>query len=361
LSGRVEGSNLDATAEAGEPQHAGVPGGRSVWYRWTAPATGQVSFVTLGSTFDTLLGVYTGDAVTSLTEVAGNDDWVAGTSVSALSFPAVAGTVYSVAVDGFGGKVGSLNLAWRPAPANDNLADAQAIAGGAGAVSGTTVGATKEAGEPAHAGIPGGRSIWYMWTAPSSRRVQFNTLGSRGDTLLAVYTGTDFDALRRVASNDDFFNAVVFSCCPSQVSFVAVAGTAYLIAIDTFAFPAEQEGAPPGPTVLRWSPLVLGTAGNDVLTGTSGAEEIRGLGGNDTIRAGGGNDTVLGGRGSDLLLGGAGNDRVGDLSGIDRLHGGFGSDLLNARDFARRGDTVAGGPDQDRCMTDGADRRTGCP
>ena len=34
--------STDATAEPGEPQHAGQPGGASVWWRWTAPATGNL-------------------------------------------------------------------------------------------------------------------------------------------------------------------------------------------------------------------------------------------------------------------------------------------------------------------------------
>ena len=34
------GSNVGATKEPGEPDHAGDPGGASVWYTWTAPADG---------------------------------------------------------------------------------------------------------------------------------------------------------------------------------------------------------------------------------------------------------------------------------------------------------------------------------
>jgi hypothetical protein len=34
----VTGSNLEATKEPGEPDHAGKIGGRSVWWTWQAPA-----------------------------------------------------------------------------------------------------------------------------------------------------------------------------------------------------------------------------------------------------------------------------------------------------------------------------------
>ena len=62
---------------------------------------------TAGSSFDTLLGVYTGTAVGALTTVASNDD-ANGTTQSQVSFAAVAGTTYRIAVDGFAGATGSV-------------------------------------------------------------------------------------------------------------------------------------------------------------------------------------------------------------------------------------------------------------
>ena len=37
----TSGSNVDATKEAGEPDHGGDAGGASVWYRWTASDSGR--------------------------------------------------------------------------------------------------------------------------------------------------------------------------------------------------------------------------------------------------------------------------------------------------------------------------------
>ena len=45
-----------------------------MWFRWTAPVTGETTIETCGSDLDTLLAAYTGDAVNALTEVASNDD-----------------------------------------------------------------------------------------------------------------------------------------------------------------------------------------------------------------------------------------------------------------------------------------------
>src|SRR5438093_8286358 len=172
-SGSVTGANVEATKEAGEPNHAGTAGGKSVWYSWTAPASGQATINTAGSNFDTLLGVYRGTGVSALTLVGANDDYAGPGGPSQVSFSATSGTTYMVAVDGFGGTSGNVNLSWsltQPVtrPANDVFANAQAIPGTSGTVSGTNVNATKETGEPLHAGNAGGKSVWYSWTAPAS-------------------------------------------------------------------------------------------------------------------------------------------------------------------------------------------------
>ena len=81
------------------------------------------------------------------------------------------------------------------APNNDNFAAAQVIASSSGTTSGNNTLATKETGEPDHAGNPGGKSVWYAWTAPSSGTWTFDTIGSAFDTLLAVYTGSTVEQL----------------------------------------------------------------------------------------------------------------------------------------------------------------------
>ena len=84
-SGRVTGASVMATAEPGEPRHAGQ-GGRSVWYRWTAAASGWLTLETFGSEFATVLAAYTGSAVDALTEHATSVDY-RGTGWSRISFP----------------------------------------------------------------------------------------------------------------------------------------------------------------------------------------------------------------------------------------------------------------------------------
>ena len=52
-------------------------------------------------------------------------------------------------------------------PSNDNFANAETITDRFGWLDGDNTEATKEPGEPNHAGNPGGASVWYSWTAPA--------------------------------------------------------------------------------------------------------------------------------------------------------------------------------------------------
>lgn len=111
IAGTTSGSSVGASKEVGEPNHANNIGGASLWFRWVAPNSGTVTFNTFGSTFDTTLAAYTGSAVGGLTSVAFDDDITPGTT-SAITFDAVAGTVYRIAIDGYNGAAGSYALTW---------------------------------------------------------------------------------------------------------------------------------------------------------------------------------------------------------------------------------------------------------
>ena len=105
----VIGSNVGATWEAGEPYHWQTTGEQSVWWQWQAPASGLVTISTAGSSFDTILAAYTGTSMLSLSLVANNDDYGSG-ATSQISFVATSGTVYQIAVDGYGLASGSISL-----------------------------------------------------------------------------------------------------------------------------------------------------------------------------------------------------------------------------------------------------------
>ena len=231
LSGSVintNGTNANATKEAGEPNHANNAGGKSVWWMWTAPATGTATISTIGSLFDTTLGVYTGSAVNALTLVAQDDD-AGGNNTSRVTFPATSGTVYRIAVDGYGGASGNitLNISLVSPPANDNFANRIVLNGTGVVATGNNANATKETGEPNHAGNVGGRSVWWSWTAPANGTVTNSTIGSAFDTLLGVYTGAAVNALTLVASDNDSGGGST-----SRAVFPVTGGVTYQIAVD---------------------------------------------------------------------------------------------------------------------------------
>jgi hypothetical protein len=200
------------------------------WWTWTAPISGVVTISTMGSAFDTLLGVYTGTTVSALSVVAANDNQ-GFFPFSAVSFTATGGTPYQIAVDGFGGASGSIQLSLKMSvpPPNDAFANRIPLSGSSVTTTGSNDNATKEPGEPPHAGNTGGKSVWWTWTATSSGPVRVATTGSAFDTTLAIYTGTSVNALTLIAADDDSGGWPA-----SAVTFTATAGASYQIAVDGF-------------------------------------------------------------------------------------------------------------------------------
>jgi Lysyl oxidase len=236
--------NNCATKQTGEPNHLGVASGHSVWFNWTPSSNQTIVINTKRSDFDTILAVYTGSTLSTLTAVATNDDIVNGYFIqSQVSFAAHAGTTYHIVVDGYnnssgGPSVGTVVFNMQP-PNNDDFTNAFPLAGTAGSVSGYNFNASKEPYEPSHAGDVGGHSIWFLWTAPTNGPVNFDTHGSDFATTLAVYTGGV--RTNTTGGLGQFSNVVANivdieggGAITSRVGFNATNGTTYKIAIDGF-------------------------------------------------------------------------------------------------------------------------------
>lgn len=221
-----------ASKEPSEPNHANDWGGKSVWWQWTAPANGTVLLSTSGSNFDTTLAVYLGFDVRFLIELKSDDD--SGQNyTSALSFDAVAGITYAIAVDGFDGNSGTVELELqfndRAPVSNDHFSTSNLLADPVVSLAADNRNASREAREPVHAGAPGGSSLWWRWIAPRSGITIIDTEGSSIDTILGVYRGSSLDSLVVVASDDD--SGVGQS---SRVEFSTLPDTVYHIAIDGY-------------------------------------------------------------------------------------------------------------------------------
>lgn len=115
----------------------------------------------------------------------------------------------------------------RYASRNDRFDRATVVAPTGDTVTGRNFTATKEPGEPNHAGDRGGASVWYRWTAPNANPVTVTTARSNFDTTLAVYQGTNVAALTPIASNDN-----AGSSPQSRVRFTPTPGVEYRIAVD---------------------------------------------------------------------------------------------------------------------------------
>ena len=115
--GSTAGSNINATYQPGEPLTAvRASATNTIWWTWTAPASGSVQFNTIASeVYDTVMGIYTGTSVSALTRVASNDDCreSGGYSQSSNSFTVVSGTKYHIAVSGSSYRYqGGIQLNW---------------------------------------------------------------------------------------------------------------------------------------------------------------------------------------------------------------------------------------------------------
>jgi hypothetical protein len=106
-----------AVKEPGEPNHAGEPGGASMWYAIEAAEDGVMEVSTEGSEFDTVLAVYGGPpnplSYDELTWLADDNNSGSDGRTSKVLSTARKGQVYHVAVDGVKGASGRVVLSYR--------------------------------------------------------------------------------------------------------------------------------------------------------------------------------------------------------------------------------------------------------
>jgi outer membrane protein assembly factor BamB len=278
----VRNVNSGATTE-NEPAIAGHAPTASLWWEWTPSITASVRLSTVGSSYDTLLGVFSGNALASLVPVAANDDDGAGVT-SRLEFTAQAGTTYQIVVAGKAGAHGLTLLDLGAIPPNDNFANAQVIAGHSALLESANAQATLEAGEPRILGLAGGKSLWYRWTAPATGRFQFALASEGFDPILAVYTsnapGTSTPTLAQgltlVAANDnaDLETGGTDPSTSALVTVEARAGTTYFIQVDGRA--NGNTPPPNSPFILTlndslWQGLAAGSITSAPCVGPDGA------------------------------------------------------------------------------------------
>jgi hypothetical protein len=199
--------------------------GPGVWFTFEGNGN-SLAFSACGSSYDTLINVYTGTCG-ALTCVAGNDDFCG--LQSQVSICSEADTTYFVHLGGFFGDVGAYTVTLLDngaCPENDNCSNAQTMAIG-DTVTGDTSLATEDnitlCGTPTSA--PG---LWYLVNG-NGNNLTVSLCGSSYDTLITVYCGSaGCEGLSCVAGNDDFCGL------QSELTFCSQNGGPYYIHVGGF-------------------------------------------------------------------------------------------------------------------------------
>jgi hypothetical protein len=98
----VTGYNAGAVPQAGAPDIGNGSTGKLAWWTWTAPVSGPVSIDLTGSDFSFPTAVYTGGSLKRLSLVAAG--------AGGVSFDAVAGQTYQIAVGDAAGQTGTIEM-----------------------------------------------------------------------------------------------------------------------------------------------------------------------------------------------------------------------------------------------------------
>jgi hypothetical protein len=98
----VTGYNAGAVAQRGAPDIGNGSTGKLAWWSWTAPVSGPVSIDLTGSDFTFPVAVFTGGALSRLSQVAAG--------AGGVSFSAVEGHTYQIAVGDASGQTGAIAM-----------------------------------------------------------------------------------------------------------------------------------------------------------------------------------------------------------------------------------------------------------
>jgi hypothetical protein len=240
-------TNIDATKEQNEPDHALNQGGKSVWFTLTPTQTQVVRIETTHpvTNFDTMLAVYKGNNFyNDFTRVGYSDDCASAgcgfSSVVALKLEA--GTPYRIAVDGYNDGAATaagtfvLTITASNSPVVfDNIEAAYDLGTNlAGSVAGTNHFATNQPNEPAAVNASlGGNSVWYRFRTVNRRAMTFEITNADFPVELAVYvSGVANPTFAQLTRLDENTNGDAENNGKGALNFAAVPSGYYFIQID---------------------------------------------------------------------------------------------------------------------------------
>jgi Ca2+-binding RTX toxin-like protein len=328
----------EATTDPGEPDPPCGRNGKTVWYQYTPPADVVLKADTRGSDFDTMLGVWTGSGLSTLTHVGCSDDIFE--AESRVVFLAEGGTTYLFQVGGFRGDSGAVRFLLQPVEA--------------GVISGRVT-AQVSGGALADICVDALDADFFSFTSDVTDSAGHFRIAVRpGRYLLNFFDHCD-------PANDhrtEWFN--------DRTSFqtadeVEVVGTSTVGNIDAALAPScpgfgdstrPQFIGTPGPDTFVGGPVAeifCGMDGADRMSGGGGKDLIFGSEGRDRLAGGEGRDLLAGGGDRDVLRGGTDNDRLVGEEGRDEVAGGGGNDDL----FGGKDSDLLGGGSGDRDLCHG--------
>jgi hypothetical protein len=218
------GSTLGALVESGEPTLGMGTLKNSVWYEWSPDRTCGWE-----------LRVWAGDAEATATLAVGTgleqlvvraQAQALRESTGAVTFRAAAGERLMLQVTSPMDGGAPFQFEILAGPDNDDFKGPRAVAGVDLIQEGTTVGATREAGEPAHGGGAATRTIWWGWTAPTTGGYDVEIEDSEEVPFLGVYRGDTLASLTAVAADP-----VWVPLTQLRRSFHAVAGESFAFVV----------------------------------------------------------------------------------------------------------------------------------
>ena len=275
LGGNSALTSLDfdtLTVEHGEPAGSGV---RTAWYTWQPQAGGRHTWNVerppdrpLGGAA-LQLSVFRGTELAALEPVAVD---VGEDAEMRMAFDAESDTSYALALglprDSAQTSVDPADLLMQlgETPANDDLADAMALTGTSGSVSGSNQFATNEPGE--FTGALGDSSLWWTIEPAEGGWIRFTVEGLPG-VKLAIYTMGAHGNLELLDTSRSLVEG------QSSVNLNAEAGVRYVIRLGSYIWDTNGFGGRErGEFVLSWGaggpPARLAFV--DVVAGATGAD-----------------------------------------------------------------------------------------
>src|SRR5262249_25536006 len=146
-----------------------------VWYSFTPCGDGRINVDTNGSSYDTVLSIFSGTCGSAI-EVACDDDSGTGLNSQLVNVPVVGGTTYLIKLSDFGNPDGAtldFNSSYAPtgAPSNDNCSSPTIIPKNTLSYAPApycTIGANASFSEPQESCEVGGvgvsNTVWYSFT-----------------------------------------------------------------------------------------------------------------------------------------------------------------------------------------------------